>query len=431
MFRFLKHLFGIPSGENLNGKTSGDSLGTNDKTFNNLEESTLDLDIEGLDQQGRIATEQRYQKYIDILCRFNPHDLRLCPESAEPHFNSVELAFLKYIDGTSIKAFAPAQYWYYEYGLNYKAEIAKFISAGLLLISPLNDIEKKTIPQLKEVLRIKNLPLSGKKSELIRRIYSNFTETEIETFLPKGEEYYILTEKGKELVAGLKKSATKNLELEDHCIELILNNKINEAYKAVAAFRASVPGQSGLGIDWNEEKLKGLSKRYLSTYQKMLNYAKSDDERKVAACCILCEVMGIPHKKCLMINRVCDSTGKEFLDKLIERETLLAMKQAIREELKEYKQDGITQYQILAALDTETCPLCGKMDSKVFNISEAKIGKNCPPFHSGCRCCITPFIPEYDDLAGPRAARDPVTGKSITVPMMSYTEWYKKYIEGK
>lgn len=393
MFRFLKHLFGIPSGENLNGKTSGDSLGTNDKTFNNLEESTLDLDIEGLDQQGRIANEQRYQKYIDILCRFNPHDLRLYPESAEPHFNSVELAFLKYIDGASVEAFAPAQYWYYEYGLNYKHEIQHFLSEKVLKISSHGSIEKRTVPQLKAVLSTKQLRLSGKKSELIERIYNNFTETEIETFFPKGEEYYTLTKKGKELLACLKKSATKNLELEDHCIELILNNEINEAYKAVAAFRASVPGQFGIGIDWNEGKLKGLPKRYLSMYQKTLNYAKSDGERKVAACTILCDMMGIPHKKNLMINRVCDSTSKEFLSKLAEKEHI----QAIKEELKEYRQNDINQYQILAALDTETCPVCGKMDSQVFNISEAKIGKNCPPFHSGCRCCIAPFIPECDD----------------------------------
>lgn len=94
--------------------------------------------------------------------------------------------------------------------------------------------------------------------------------------------------------------------------------------------------------------------------------------------------------------------------------------------LQGYREDGVEKYQILAALDSETCELCGNMDGKIYAVTDAVIGKNVPPFHLGCRCTTTPY---YTDLSEtPRIARNPQTGETYEVPgNMTYNKWKKSF----
>lgn len=94
-----------------------------------------------------------------------------------------------------------------------------------------------------------------------------------------------------------------------------------------------------------------------------------------------------------------------------------------------YKEDGVEQYQILAALDNKTCGICGRLDGKIYPVSEAVTGKNKPPFHPFCRCTDVPYYPDTPTEGMKRAARDK-DGNGIEVPAdMTYEEWKKKYIQ--
>ena len=44
-----------------------------------------------------------------------------------------------------------------------------------------------------------------------------------------------------------------------------------------------------------------------------------------------------------------------------------------------YEDLGIEKYEFLATLDSRTCAVCGKLDGKVFKLTEAKVGINYPP----------------------------------------------------
>ena len=93
-----------------------------------------------------------------------------------------------------------------------------------------------------------------------------------------------------------------------------------------------------------------------------------------------------------------------------------------------YKEDGVEQYQILAALDSKTCGICGRLDGKIYPVSEAVTGKNKPPFHPFCRCTDVPYYPDTPTEGMKRAARDK-DGNGIEVPAdMTYEEWKKKYL---
>lgn len=95
--------------------------------------------------------------------------------------------------------------------------------------------------------------------------------------------------------------------------------------------------------------------------------------------------------------------------------------------LEGYKAAGIARYRFMATLDLRTSAVCRQLDGKTFLVEEAKAGENLPPMHPFCRSITVPVV---SDRLGTRWARDPVTGKSMTVPAdMTYAQWYEKYVE--
>lgn len=95
--------------------------------------------------------------------------------------------------------------------------------------------------------------------------------------------------------------------------------------------------------------------------------------------------------------------------------------------LEGYKAAGIIRYRFMATLDLRTSAVCRQLDGKTFLVEEAKAGENLPPMHPFCRSITVPVV---SDRLGTRWARDPVTGKSMTVPAdMTYAQWYEKYVE--
>lgn len=90
-----------------------------------------------------------------------------------------------------------------------------------------------------------------------------------------------------------------------------------------------------------------------------------------------------------------------------------------------FKDLGVEKYVIVETLDSDTCPLCGQLDGKVYPMSEYAVGVTAPPFHPWCRGTTAPW---FDDLQGLgiRAARDE-QGKYYEVPReMTYSQWAKK-----
>lgn len=96
-----------------------------------------------------------------------------------------------------------------------------------------------------------------------------------------------------------------------------------------------------------------------------------------------------------------------------------------------YQAANIDRYIFLATLDLRTSEVCRSLDMKRFPVAEAQAGTNLPPMHPHCRSTTMPDMSDEQLRRVNRAARDPVTGKSITVPGdMSYQQWYRKFVEG-
>lgn len=122
-----------------------------------------------------------------------------------------------------------AQYWYYEYDINYSIEIKKLISSGLLTISQIN-LKRFKVDDLKNILRHFELPLSGKKADLQKRILENISLEELSSFLGDSTHYFCATDTGSELIKTVHDSATFNLELENEALSLILDYDLQKMH---------------------------------------------------------------------------------------------------------------------------------------------------------------------------------------------------------
>lgn len=99
-------------------------------------------------------------------------------------------------------------------------------------------------------------------------------------------------------------------------------------------------------------------------------------------------------------------------------------------EIQSYREMNLREYRFLATLDARTCTACGKLDGKVFPVSEAKTGVNLPPLHPNDRCTTVAVMPGENEEHGTRIARDPETGRNYKVPgSMTYEQWRKDVCE--
>lgn len=100
-------------------------------------------------------------------------------------------------------------------------------------------------------------------------------------------------------------------------------------------------------------------------------------------------------------------------------------------DLQSYDECGIEKYVYLATLDLRTCQEdCAPLDGKIFPVKDANPGVNMPPMHPWCRCTTISYFSDEILRNLRRRARDPVTGKTYTVPGdMTYKQWYGKYVK--
>ncbi|WP_124098352.1 minor capsid protein [Ruminococcus sp. Marseille-P6503] len=101
-------------------------------------------------------------------------------------------------------------------------------------------------------------------------------------------------------------------------------------------------------------------------------------------------------------------------------------------ELESYRESGAEKYRFVATLDLRTSEICRSLDGNEYSLAEACQGENFPPMHPRCRSTTVPALSDEVMADMKRRAKDPVTGKPVTVPAdMTYKEWYGRYVKGR
>lgn len=254
--------------------------------------------IAKLDKVSREASEKAYQQHQSLYKNIDYSVITVKPGKTQP-LTSLEKNFLKALANQEVEKLDFPGYWTYEYNVNFQESITKLIENGYVVINTVfDDYSFLTVNQLKEALSILSLPVSGKKQELIERLSkSNKAENAFKK-LNYNQSRFVLTGLGKKAVASVKKSMTKDLEFEDKCLNFIMQQDYNSAYREVCLFR--MQAKNGLGIDWQKEAQYGLNsnKQQLYTYFWNANIADKLPEQckiyisQIKACLIFCNMMG-------------------------------------------------------------------------------------------------------------------------------------------
>lgn len=188
------------------------------------------------------------------------------------------------------------------------------------------------------------------------------------------------------------------------------------AYETFAAVpKATV--ETAISSPWAEDG-KDFSRRIWENKTKLINTLQNEITRTLMA----------GEGTTLLSGRIASRFNVSFANarRLAETETAYVQEKA---RMDTWTKLGVQQYQIVATLDNKTSPTCRYMDGKVFDRKDAKVGVTYPPFHCYCRTTTIPYIKGITDDDTTRAARDPVTGKSVTVDgQLTYPEWKQQYV---
>lgn len=198
-----------------------------------------------------------------------------------------------------------------------------------------------------------------------------------------------------------KPSIINDLKLENKCYKLILAKKYDKAYRMLTNENLS---KADLINYTDHLKLKQHLPKPLKRFQKQLN-----------ACVILGSMAGASYKQIVkLFQRICSTD----IDLQMIREAVFMNHSYFygKRDIISYLEDGVENYQYLAASDSHTCEKCAALNGRVFRVREAEFGVNFPPMCKACRCTTVPFYEEEDaPLKIP--------------PKITYKEWYKQYAD--
>lgn len=143
------------------------------------------------------STDELKKEYISCL-----HNPSPAPLNRKQYGIAVEeIHFLEYADGHNADISTFSQKYLYEYDLDYQKTIAFLLANGYLQYGESSDVLKLyNTQELKDFLKKYNLPVTGKKENLIQRII----ESNIEYENDFSKKIFVATEKGRKVIDQYK-----------------------------------------------------------------------------------------------------------------------------------------------------------------------------------------------------------------------------------
>lgn len=260
----------------------------------------------------------------------------------------------------------------------------------------------------------------SERQTLIRRAYATYEGAELDRALTRlSAPAYKWRITRKEAIARASQMAGDSLA--DRIKGILLPGVDKTIEEAVSRGHFEVQKDAGVALDWtlpNTRQMEAVHKE-VGVYHKvkLFSAGELEDVRTEITEGIL---GGQDYDR--ISRRVEALTGKEaYKARRLVRTT---MSQAAADaRLKQLKELGITQYEIVCTYDERTCEICAQYDNRIFEVGKGPV----PTFHPNCRCSISRVMPDKIRERMMRQARDE-NGKSIRVPKsMTYVEWREKY----
>lgn len=296
------------------------------------------------------------------------------------------LLLSKFLGGNASNRYEQDERWQAALDEPPSAAIKRFLGDGVLGPADTAHVLAAcyTAIQLKDLLRVKELKISGKKEELIARLI----EHDQAGMAQLAQEHDILTciGAGEQIARDfLESESRKKEELEQTLVSLVEKNNFRTAADAVADYEATQVFPRGLGIDWSqggafmEEVLRDI---YGCT-PSILRAVGDSELRQLRMAAAMMELTGenrgdrwLPDNFELGIAMECEAAARMLL---FHAYHLRRMRQ--------YQRGGVRKVQVSGVNDAEQCAACRDIDGKVYPLNEL------PEFpypkctcEMGCRC---------------------------------------------
>ena len=305
------------------------------------------------------------------------------------------LLLSKFIHANRFEDFAKHDYWKNMWnnvlGEPSAQAIKRFVDEGMLMTPGLNDLlfYKYKINELKDMLKKRDLPVSGRKEEMIERL----VQADPDGMRKAVAELSLLkcTQCGHEIAEQyVEAEKEKRNNAESQVMEYLTKRKFREASLAVAAYEAEQVFPRGMGIDWKHYNPKNDIETLNTIFENKPKILDSLGNEKLEALRIAAAMMALwgenKAKKWLPtdfetgLSLDNDAAARMFLFTCVHGGTL-----------ERYRSSGLECVEILAASDS--CESCKKLAGKHYKLDEAPELPNPNCTHKmGCRCCFLPVV---------------------------------------
>lgn len=273
-----------------------------------------------------------------------------------------------------------------------KQAIKRFFDEGMLIAADLNALlsYKYKSAELKDMLKQRSLPVSGRKDEMVQRLVQ--ADPNSMKKATAGLTILECTQRGYEIAEQyLAAEREKRARVEQQVMEYLKKRKFKEASLEVAAYESEQVFSRGIGIDWkhyNPSRDIEMLNTIFSSKPKIL--AKLDNE-KLEALRLGAAMMGLwgknMAKEWLPANY---ETGLAFDNDTAAR--MFFFYASYRATLEQYRKSGVVKYvEILAAQDS--CEAWKKLTKKRYKLNEVpELPYEHCTHEMGCRCTEVPIV---------------------------------------
>jgi hypothetical protein len=310
--------------------------------------------------------------------------------------SDLEISFLRLLEGKRADDPSVLGWWCAFNSVDGAKTIDKLSKNNYLTLADYRfNVRKATIPILKGFLRSHDLPITGKKPDLVNRIIENTSEADCSSYFK--QSYWALTPKALELLrAGEIKAQAeynKNIELirsgsYDELKRKLYPNK-HEHWEAEETFIDTIDfimhhgfEEFGLSEDTRRATSSFVAARAVDYSSRGYSTCQEDISRYLRSLGIALETLKPPLS---LVNYAKENEIGDFdeifgiyLQFIIDRARAVA-------ELNNYKRVGIKRLEI----DTGACRECGlSKRSKAHDINKAPL----LPSSWGCQCSYSPVL---------------------------------------
>jgi hypothetical protein len=304
---------------------------------------------------------------------------------SSPHL----LLLSKFLQPRTVEDFTNADGWQEVLKESPQQAIKRFISDGALLRADLSEhlSYKFKAAELKNMLKQRGLPISGRKDEMISRLVQADPEGMKKAI--EGLNLIQCSEQGSRLAESyLNSEKEKRAKVEQQVMDVVKKRAFQEACRLVAGFEAKQVFPRGMNIDWKNYDTSrdvAILNNIFGSLPKQLGNLRPGPVEQFQVAAGMIYLWGISHgKEWAMINK---TTGLAFGSDMIIR--MLVSYGLYRHEIANYKRIGVKKARILTCNDSYVCGACQELASRTYTLSEIpEVPYEKCTCEFGCRCWI-------------------------------------------